>query len=156
MVIGLAVLLCSVIFLGFPREMPGAKQRRLKHIQQGHLPDTDGVERARMKDLLPELKNLFKNWTFLFNGLGLTATLLYGGSVTVFVAKIFRLKFGLDPVKASYVVSLLSVTGIGCKLALDIFFNYNSIVFSKFYKFCEILKTRVKLILNFPRPHAIT
>ena len=109
-----------------------------------------------MKDLLPELKNLFKNWTFLFNGLGLTATLLYGGSVTVFVAKIFRLKFGLDPVKASYVVSLLSVTGIGCKLALDIFFNCNSIVFSKFYKFCEILKTRVKLILNFPRPHAST
>ena len=80
-----------------------------------------------MKDLLPELKNLFKNWTFLFNGLGLTATLLYGGSVTVFVAKIFRLKFGLDPVKASYVVSLLSVTGIGCKLALDIFFNCNCI-----------------------------
>ena len=121
MIFGLAILLCSVIFLGFPREMPGAKQRRLEHIQQGHMLKADGMEKPRIRDLLPELKNLLKNWTFLFNGLGVTGLALYGASAAVFISKIFRLKFGLDPVRASYIVSLLSVTGIGRKLALNVF-----------------------------------
>ena len=102
--------------------MPGAKQRRLQHIQQGHLLKADGVEKPRMRDLFPELKNLLTNWTFLFNGLGVTGLVLYSSSVGVFIPKLFRLKFGLDPVRASYIVSLLSVTGIGRKLVLNIFF----------------------------------
>ena len=103
------------MFLGFPREMPGAKERRLEHIHQGHIRHGDATEKPRLKNILPELKNLLTNWTYLFNTIGLTFGLLYGASLTVFASKIFRLKFGLNPVKSGYVLSGLIVTGVSCK-----------------------------------------
>ena len=95
--------------------MPGAKQRRLEHIRQGHLRDADGEENPRLKDILPELKKLLTNWAFIFNALGLSAALLFGGSVALFISKIFRMKFDLDPVRSGYVISLLAVIGVGRK-----------------------------------------
>ena len=95
--------------------MPGAKQRRLEHIRQGHLREVDGEENPRLRDILPELKKLLTNWTFIFNTLGVSAALLFGGSVAVFISKIFQMKFDLDPVRSGHVLSLLAVVGIGRK-----------------------------------------
>lgn len=136
--------------------MPGAKQRRLKHIHQGHLMRADGVEKPRIRDFFPELKNLFTNWTFLFNGLGLTCSLLYGSSLVVFMAKIFRLKFGLDPVRAGYVVALLSVTGIGRKLPLDIFCNRSFVYCVLSYKHYYWKKQAFKSFRNHYKIHNCT
>ena len=112
------------MFLGFPREMPGAKERRLEHIHQGHIRHGDATEKPRLKNILPELKNLLTNWTYLFNTIGLTFGLLYGASLTVFASKIFRLKFGLNPVKSGYVLSGLIVTGVSCKWIINLFVNF--------------------------------
>lgn len=100
------------MILGFPQEMPGAKARRLKHIRQGHIKDADDAGEPRLRDILPELKKLLTNWTFLFNSVGSTVSALFSSAIFSFISKIFQLKFGLDPVLTGYVLTIVTMTGV--------------------------------------------
>ena len=123
LIFGSAILLWALIILGFPREMPGAKDLRAKHISQGHLKRANGVEIPRFKDILPELKHLLTNWTFLFNTLALSILMLFASPIATFFAKILRLKFGLDPMTTGYVLALISILSIARTFVYKMLFS---------------------------------
>ena len=96
---------------GFPREMPGATEKRLKHIREGNIQASNNVKNPTLRKMPGELKELLKNFTFLFNMLGFTCLTFYAGPIAVFLTKIVRVKFGLDAVNAGYFVSIAVIAG---------------------------------------------
>ena len=104
---GLLFFLLGIIILGFPSLLPGAKERREKLIRKGTLDTKRKIEEVKLKEILPELKSLLSNWTFLFNSLGLSGTFIYSASLVPFLGKILQLKFGLDPVSNGYLLSAI-------------------------------------------------
>ena len=96
---------------GFPRALPGARERRLQHIREGNIKPSNNVQQPSLKKIPFELKELLKNWTYLFNALALTCLLLYAGGLITFFTKILRIKFGLDGVEAGYIVAISSISG---------------------------------------------
>jgi hypothetical protein len=110
LIFGILIVLFSFIMLGFPSAMPGARERRLRHIREGNIKPGNDVQPC-LRKLPSELKELLKNWTFLFNTLGLTCFLFYFGAAAVFFSKILRVKFGLDAVKAGYFFAIINISG---------------------------------------------
>ena len=105
LVFGLLFFLLAITISGFPSSLPGAKERREKHIREGNLNKKSDIKEARLKEILPELKSLLLNRTLLFNTLGVSVGLIFIGSLIPFLGKILQLKFGLDPVKNGYLLS---------------------------------------------------
>ena len=77
---------------------------RKEHIKKGNIRKAQKTEKPTLKTLLPDLKDVLTNWTFLFNTLGLTATLFYVGALVPFIPKVLLLKFGVTPEKVGYVL----------------------------------------------------
>ena len=111
LIFGLAVILCSFLMFGFPREMPGARKRRMKHIREGNIKASNDVKHPCLKKLPTELKELLKNLTYLFNVVGMTCFVFYVGPLAIFLTKIVRIKFGLDAERAGYFVAIASIAG---------------------------------------------
>jgi hypothetical protein len=107
LVFGLLFFLLAITLSGFPSSLPGAKERREKHIREGNLNKKSDSSEARLKEILPELKSLFMNWTFLFSTLGLSVAVIFFYSFVPFLGKIIQLKFGLDPVSNGYLLSIV-------------------------------------------------
>ena len=96
---------------GFPRQMRGAREKRLKHIREGNVQASNNIKHPSLRKMPGELKELLKNFTFLFNVLGFTCLTFYAGPIGAFLTKIVRLKFGLDAVNAGYFVSTAVIAG---------------------------------------------
>lgn len=105
------IVLCSIVLSGFPREMPGARKRRLNHIREGNITPSNDSKQPSLRKIPSELKELLKNFTYVFNTLGETCLLFYAATIAVFFAKILRIKFGLDGVSAGYVLAIINFTG---------------------------------------------
>ena len=114
-IFGIFIFIFSLLLLGFPRELPGAKEMREEHIKKGNIRKKKNSSKPTLKQLLPELKDILTNWTFLFNTLGLTATLLYVGALVPFYPKILLLKFGLTPEMIGYVMGALMTPSMASK-----------------------------------------
>ena len=124
LVFGFIILVSSLLVLGFPRELPGAKERRQEHINKGNLRKANNLKKPSLKKILPELKNLLTNWTFVFNTLGLTSTLLYFGAVAPFIPKILQMKFGLKPENTGYALALMVTPTTASTLIMGRFFKF--------------------------------
>ena len=101
--------------LGFPREMPGARERRQKHVRAGNIKPSNDVQRPSLRNIPSELKELLANLTYLFNMLGMTSLLFFVGAIVTFYAKILRIKFGVSSVQSGYIVAITSISGTICK-----------------------------------------
>ena len=102
----------TIVILGFPRSLPGAKERREKHIQEGNLKMKSGREKANLKDILPQLKYLISNKVFLFNSLGLAVALTFTAGLVPFLGKLLEIKFGVDIVKNGYLLSSILLPAV--------------------------------------------
>ena len=80
---------------------------REEHIKKGHIRKVKNSEKPNLRMILPELKELLTNWTFLFNSLGLAIGLIYTGALVPFYPKILQLKFGLRPDETGYYLGIL-------------------------------------------------
>ncbi|XP_028413377.1 solute carrier organic anion transporter family member 4C1-like [Dendronephthya gigantea] len=109
---GSLIILFSVILSGFPREMPGARERRQNHIREGNIKPSNDSKQPSLRKIPSELKALLKNSTYVFNTLGLTCLLFYAATIGTFFSKILRVKFGLDGVSVGYVLATISFTGV--------------------------------------------
>ncbi|XP_028397690.1 solute carrier organic anion transporter family member 4A1-like [Dendronephthya gigantea] len=105
LVFGLLFLFLAIVVSGFPRSLPGAKERREKHIREGNLRKENRRKEANLKGIIPELKSLILNWTFLFNSLGVSVGFTFMGGLVPFLGKILQLKFDLDSVSSGYLIS---------------------------------------------------
>ena len=103
------------MILGFPREFPGSREMREEHIKKGNIRKVKNSVKPTLKMILPELKDLLTNWTFLFNTLGMTATMLYVGGLISFYPKILFLKFGILPQKIGYVLGAVMTPSMAGK-----------------------------------------
>ena len=100
--------------LGFPKQMPGAKEIRQEAMKKGHVRKENSLKTPSLRMLLPELWSLFTNWTFIFNTFGLTILMLLAGGLLPFLPKSIMLLYGLKPEQAGYALALmLSPTMIG-------------------------------------------
>ena len=97
----------SILLLGFPRELPGAKELREEQIKKGNIRKVKNSGKPTLKQILPELKDMLTNGTFMFNTLGVTAAVFYFGAVVPFYPKILLLKFRLLPEKIGYILGTL-------------------------------------------------
>ena len=118
LILGSLILLSSFIVLGFPRVLPGAKETRQKHIEEGNIKKANSLQKPSLKRLLPELKSLLTNWTFLFNTLGITTTVLFFGSLAPFLPKVLQLKFGLKPEETGYVLGAMLIPTMSSRLIM--------------------------------------
>ena len=103
--------------------MPGARERRQKHVQKGHIKASTNAQEPSLKKIPFELKELLRNSTYFFNVLGMTCLLFYVGALLPFYPKILRMKFGVSGVQAGYTVAVTSVSGTLRKC----WFEYNYI-----------------------------
>ena len=105
------MILFAILILGFPRELPGSKEKRDQAIKEGHLPKTDLKLRRKLKDILPATEQLITNPTYLFNTLALTASSLFGGGVGPFIAKFAETNFGVHPAVAGLTLGTVGMVG---------------------------------------------
>ena len=105
---GFLIIIWSLVILGFPRELPGARESRLRHIEQGHLRKPNAVHTPSLKMILPDLKSLLTNWTFIFNVIGAIFTSLYLGAMVPFLPKILIAKFDLKPDQIGYAMAVMT------------------------------------------------
>jgi hypothetical protein len=108
-IFGILIFILSILLLGFPRELPGAKEMREEQIKKGNIRKVKNSEKPTLKRILPELRDLLTNGTFMFNTLGVTATVFYFGAVIPFYPKILSLKFRLLSEKIGYILGTLLV-----------------------------------------------
>ena len=80
---------------------------REEHIKKGHIRKVKNSEKPSLRKILPELKELLTNWTFLFNSLGVGIIFIYAGALLSFYPKILQLKFGLRPDETGYYLGVL-------------------------------------------------
>ena len=102
--------------LGFPRELPGAKERREKLIKERSIPSKDHNIKENLKGIIPATKQLLKNPVFVFNALGLTATTFGSAGVAPFIVKVLHLKFNLNLAFAGLAIGIALIPGAGGKL----------------------------------------
>ena len=112
------MILLAVLILGFPRELPGSKEKRDQAIKEGYLPKKDLKLRRKLKDILPATVQLITNPTYLFNTLALTASSLFGGGLGPFIAKFAQLNFGVHPAIAGLTLGTVFMVGAAgtCRL----------------------------------------
>ena len=108
-----SLLFCGVSLLGYPREMPYFKKKRLEAIKGGDLPTDDAEIGKGWRDMIRATLQLFKNITYICSTLGLTVRTMYGVAIGSFFAKILVLKFG----GSSYVVGIIT----GCVMVPGMF-----------------------------------
>ena len=94
---GAFLIVSCVILLGFPRDLPGARERREKVIEEGNLPSKDEKIKETFRDIIPATLKLLKNPVFVFNALAVTASTFFGAALVPFLPKILDLKFALTP-----------------------------------------------------------
>ena len=88
-------MLCtSIALLGYPKEMPGARERRMNAIREGLLPARDEHIQGRLKDILPATKAILTNRTFMFNTCAFCCTTLIATGLGPFVSKFIQSQFG--------------------------------------------------------------
>ena len=105
LVFGLLFWLLAIVISGFPSSLPGAKERREKHIREGNLQKKSSRKEPRLREIIPEIKTLISNKTFLFNSLGVSVSFTFTSALVPFLGKLLHLKFELDPVKNGYLIS---------------------------------------------------
>lgn len=91
---GLLLLCTSIALLGYPREMPGAREQRLAAIREGLLPPRDEHIQGRLKDILPATKAILTNKVFMFNTCAFCCTTLIATGLGPFVSKFIQSQFG--------------------------------------------------------------
>ena len=109
--IGALLILSCVILLGFPRELPGARERREQYIKEGNLPSKDEKIKETFKDIITASWQMLKNPVFVFNALALTASTFSGAAVGPFISKFLYVKFHLDPAKAGTMIGIAILPG---------------------------------------------
>ncbi len=114
-IFGIVIFIFSILLLGFPRELPGARKMREEHIKKGNIRKVKNSGRPTLKTILPELRDMLTNWTFLFNALGVTATVFYFGALIPFYPKILMLKFGVLQEKIGYVLGSMMTPSMAGK-----------------------------------------
>ena len=115
MVFGILTFFPSILLLGFPRELPGAREMREEQIKNGNIRRATKTGKPTLKMILPELKDLLTNWTFLFSTLGLSAIILYSSVLLPFYPKILLSKFGVTAEKVGYVLGAVLTPSLGGK-----------------------------------------
>ena len=86
---------------------------REEQIKRGNIRRATKTGKPTLKMILPELKDLLTNWTFLFSTLGLSAIILYAGALVPFYAKVLLLKFGVTAEKVGYVLGAALTPAMG-------------------------------------------
>ena len=84
------MLLTAMSLLAYPKEMPGARERRTRAIKEGLLPPRDDQIKGRLKDIIPATKALLTNGTFLCNTLALSSTTLIALGLGPFISKFIQ------------------------------------------------------------------
>lgn len=91
---GLLLLCTSIALLGYPKEMPGAQERRMAAIKEGLLPARDEHIQGRLRDILPATKAILTNKTFMLNTWAFCCTTLIATGLGPFVSKFIQSQFG--------------------------------------------------------------
>ena len=113
-VIGGSILIFSFMaLLGFPRELPGAREKRDKLMKEGILPTKDEKIKEKLNGMIPATWQLLKNPVFIFNALALTASSFVGVGIAPFIVKVFYIKFNLNPAMAGLVMGIALIPGCG-------------------------------------------
>ena len=103
---------------GFPRQLPGAKERREQLLKERAIPLKDQNVMENLKSIMPATKQLLKNPVFVFNALALSATTFGSAGVGPFLVKFLYLKFNLSLAIAGLAVGIAVAPGAGGKLLL--------------------------------------
>ena len=95
-------VLSALFLLGFPRIVAGGKYRPEKELQA-----VDNMSaKEKLGELWSALKEVLTNWTFVFNSLGVNATLMYAEGLAPFIAKILILQYGVEPQKVGNALTI--------------------------------------------------
>ena len=113
MIAGAFLLLPSVFLSGFPRELPGARERREKLIKRGILPSKDQNITENLKDIIPSTWQLLKNPVFIFSALALTASTFAAVGIAPFIVKFLYLRFNLNAAMAGLALGIALIPGCG-------------------------------------------
>lgn len=108
---GLLLLCTSIALLGYPREMPGARERRMAAIKEGLLPARDEHIQGRLKDILPATKAILTNKTFMFNTCAFCCTTLIATGLGPFVSKFIQSQFGKSSSTAGILSGIVIIPG---------------------------------------------
>lgn len=110
---GSLLVLTSVALSGFPRHLPGAKERREKLLKESAIPLNDQNIKENIKSLIPATVQLLKNPVFVFNALALSATTFGSAGVGPFIVKFLYLKFNLSLAIAGLAIGVAVIPGAG-------------------------------------------
>lgn len=108
---GLLLLCTSIALLGYPREMPGAREQRLAAIKEGLLPPRDEHIQGRLKDILPATKAILTNKTFMLNTCAFCCTTLIATGLGPFVSKFIQSQFGKSSSTAGILSGIVIIPG---------------------------------------------
>lgn len=112
-----SILLVPFVFLsGFPKELPGARERREKLMNGGILPSKDHKIKENLKDIIPSTWQLLKNPVFIFNALALTSSTFAAVGVLPFIVKFLYLRFNLNAAMAGLVTGIVLIPGCGSNI----------------------------------------
>jgi hypothetical protein len=84
---------------------------RKKAIANGDLPKNDEKIRGKLTEIIPASLKLFKNPTYMFNTLGLSAAGIIGGGMSGFFTKILLTKFSMHPMFAGLILAAAFIPG---------------------------------------------
>lgn len=109
------IFMSACALLAYPRSMPGAREMRQQAIREGTLRPEDSRIQGKIADIIPATLTLFKNMTFMFNTLALTATMVISTGLGPFVVKYLQAQFGVSTMKAGIAsgTALIPGTTIG-------------------------------------------
>ncbi|KAJ7333507.1 hypothetical protein OS493_017044 [Desmophyllum pertusum] len=108
---GLLLLCTSIALLGYPKEMPGAQERRMAAIKEGLLPPRDEHIQGRLKDIVPATKAILTNKTFMFNTCAFCCTTLIATGLGPFVSKFIQSQFGKSSSTAGILSGIVIIPG---------------------------------------------
>lgn len=108
---GLLLLCTSIALLGYPKEMPGARERRMAAIKEGLLPPKDEHIQGRLKDILPATKAILTNKTFMLNTCAFCCTTLIATGLGPFVSKFIQSQFGKSSSTAGILSGIVIIPG---------------------------------------------
>jgi len=91
--------------------MPGAREMRQQAIREGTLRPEDNRLQGKISDIIPATLTLFKNMTFIFNTLALTATMVISTGLGPFVVKYLQAQFGVSTMKAGVASGIALIPG---------------------------------------------
>ncbi|XP_031557176.1 solute carrier organic anion transporter family member 4C1-like [Actinia tenebrosa] len=110
-VCGFILVLLGCILLGFPSILPGSVEMRKKAIKKGYIKEDKEELTGSLKKILPSIKSLFTNWTYLFQALGSTFSTLIGLGVGPFFYKLLTGKYGASLTEAGIGIAIILLPG---------------------------------------------